>query len=87
MLAWERKSFRELAAMQVALSIVAASVWFYFRTEAYLQGTPDNDLYAWSWSFQLMVFGLVWLPRTLLASAVLLLLEWTVLRLIARSSR
>ena len=68
-----------LAVAQVVLVCVAASVWFYFRTKAYLAGPPDPDTYAWSWGFQWMVFGIYWLPGILLCTGGLLVIERTAL--------
>lgn len=71
--------FGILAAAQIALAIVIAAVWFYFRTKAYLAGPPDPDTYAWSWGFQWMVFCTYWLPGILLCVGIVLAVERTAL--------
>lgn len=69
---------------QLLMLFVCFSIWFYIRTAAYLSGPPDGDLYAQTWSFQLMVGGL-YLVGALPLLAVLFLVEagmfWAVLRI------
>ena len=76
--------FRHAALLQLALLMLAAFVWFYLRTAAYLAGPPDPDTYAWSWSFQLIVFALFHFPKVLLGWCCLVLIEFSVLRLYHR---
>ena len=40
----------------------ACFVHYYFRTTAILSGPHDSDAYAYSWSFQTMVFSIFCLP-------------------------
>ena len=68
-------AFWLLATAQVVLVVSIASLWFYFRTSAYLAGPPDPDTYAWSWGFQWFVFAVYWLPGVLLLSGLLLAIE------------
>ena len=68
--------FRHAALLQLVVFLLAASVWFYFRTAAYLAGPPDPDTYAWSWSFQLIVFALFNLPKVLFAWCAVVLVEF-----------
>ena len=80
-LSW--KGFKAVLLYQLALFFVCFSVWFYFRTASYLAGPPDGDLYAQTWSFQLIV-GTLYLVGSLPVFAVLFLVEagifWAVVR-------
>lgn len=69
------------ALLQLSAAALGVAIWFYFRIEAYLAGPTDGDLYAQSWGFQLVVFGLIWLPLTLSLVGVLISLEWMAARL------
>lgn len=69
-----------LAAVQVILALVVISIAFYFRTEALLAGPGDGDLYAHTWGFQLAVFALLWVPATLLATGIVLVVERRLLK-------
>lgn len=69
-----------LALAQFALAVAIASIWFYIRTEALLSGPPSGDLYANNWGFQLIVFGLFWLPTVLLITGILLAIEHQALK-------
>lgn len=77
----QRRGFAKAALIQLAAAVLAVAIWFYFRTEAYLAGPPDGDLYAHDWGFQFVVFGLIWLPLTLFSVGVLICLEWAAFRL------
>jgi hypothetical protein len=69
-----RKRFwSELA--QVLVVLLALSGWYAHRTIDLLAAPPSGDLYAHTWGFQLMVFALMYLPATLVALTVLLLVE------------
>lgn len=71
-LSWKR--FKKAWLVQLALFFTAFCVWFYIRTAAYLAGTQDGDLYAQTWSFQLIV-GSLYLAGTLPLLAALFLVE------------
>jgi len=68
------QGFKRAWLYQLALLFAFFCVWFYLRTTAYLAGPPDGDLYAQTWSFQLMVGGL-YLVGSLPLLAVLFLVE------------
>ena len=69
-----------LALFQALLVLAIVAVAFYFRTSALLAGPGDGDLYAHNWGFQLVVFGLLWLPATFFAITALLVVEHQLLK-------
>ncbi|KAF1053754.1 MAG: hypothetical protein GAK43_01244 [Stenotrophomonas maltophilia] len=73
--------FRLLAWSQVILTITFATGLFFLRTRARMAepAWASVDLYAQSWTFQWLVFGVLWLPLLLLALSFLLLIEYTLL--------
>lgn len=68
------KTFRFAALVQLLVLIIGFCCWFYLRTVAYLNGPPDPDTYAQTWSFQLFV-GVLYLLAALLLGATLILIE------------
>lgn len=52
--------FKKACLGQIALFLACFCVWFYCRTAQYLASPPQGDeLYAQTWSFQLVVGGLL----------------------------
>lgn len=82
-LPWER--FRRFWLVQIAVFVLCFAVWFYLRTAAYLAGPPDGDLYAQTWSFQLMV-GAFYLVGAIPVLATLFLVEAGIFSLVRRFS-
>ena len=80
--------FRSIAMGQVVLAVTCAAGWFLIKTKSWLElpPPPNADLYAHSWGFQLVSFGIFWLPFVLLAVCALLVVEFAVLRLISALS-
>lgn len=60
----------------LAVVVVVAFLAFVVRTVAYLNGPPDIDLYAWNWNFQLLMFGIFWLPLIVAFWIVGVVLTW-----------
>lgn len=83
-LSWQR--FRRFWWVQIALFVVCFAVWFYLRTAAYLAGPPDGDVYAQTWSFQLMV-GAFYLVGAIPVLATLFLLEAGIFSVVLRFFR
>jgi hypothetical protein len=74
---WKR-IFWIVALFQAAVVFGTLGVWYYGRTVANLANPSDGDLYAHSWSFQIMVFLVVYLPTTSILFAALLALEFLI---------
>ena len=68
-------AFWKLAVTELSAAVICAGVLFYFRTRSLLADTPSGDLYASNWSFQLVIFAVVWLPATLLIAGVVLAIQ------------
>ena len=68
------QGFKTAWLCQLALYFACFCLWFYFRTDAYLAGPPDGDLYAQTWSFQLIV-GAFYLVGSLPLLAILFMVE------------
>ena len=64
-----------VAFIQLFLAIAAVGYWFMLRTEAYLAGPADGDLYAQTWGFQTMIFTIGYVPWILLVVGILIILE------------
>ena len=77
-----KRHFGKLALVQVGIFIVALSVWFFITTRSYLAAPTDGDLYAHTWSFQVLNFCVFYFPPCVCALALLLLTEWLLLRLL-----
>lgn len=69
-----------LALVQLLLAVAVAGFCFYLRTAAFLSGPPSGDLYANSWSFQLVIFAAIWLPAALLVAGTLIAIEHSLLK-------
>jgi hypothetical protein len=73
---------RRLYLVSIALGLVLCAAHFWFRTATFLSNPTDTDLYAHTWSFQLMAFLIVFFPLWLLGLILLLSVEvWCVSRL------
>ena len=68
-----------VAFIQLFLAIAAVGYWFIKRTEEYLAGPADGDVYAQTWGFQIMVFLIAYMPLILLVVGILIILESYVL--------
>jgi hypothetical protein len=68
-----------VAFIQLFLAIAAVGYWFMQRTEEYLAGPADGDVYAQTWGFQIMVFIIGYMPLILLVVGILIILESYVL--------
>jgi len=77
-----RPTFRKIALGQALLAVACAAAWFFIKTRAWLEipPPPHADLYAHAWGFQLIVFAMFWLPAVLVGAALLLGVEYFVLR-------
>ena len=64
--------FWVFASIELFLCVGLAIAWFHVRTEAYLAGPPDPDLFAQSRSFQWFTFAVFWLPAILVTNAIVL---------------
>ena len=64
-----------LGLAQLLVAVAISACWFHFRTEAFLAGPGDGDLYAHTLGFQWMVYCVICLPAILLGTGVLLLAE------------
>ena len=69
-----------IAVLELLAILAAVGLWFAVRTVNYLAGPPDGDVYAQTWSFQAIVFALLYLPRALLAAGLLLLAQSLLLK-------
>lgn len=70
---------RRLYLASIALWIVLCAAHFWFRTTGILSEPGETDLYALTWSYQLMAFLLVRFPLWLLGLIPLLSAEvWCV---------
>lgn len=80
-LPWRR--FRRFCLAQIAVFVMCFAVWVYLRTAAYLAGPPDGDVYAQTWSFQLMVGGF-YLVGAIPVLATLFLVEAGIFSIVLR---
>jgi Na+/pantothenate symporter len=64
-----------LGLFQLLSAVALSGYWFHLRTEAFLSGPGDGDLYAHTLGFQWMVYCVIYLPPTLLATGALLLVQ------------
>lgn len=64
-----------IAVAQTLLLVAATATWFHFRTEAFLAGPGDGDLYAHTSGFQWATYFLVYLPATLVVASGLVALQ------------
>jgi len=64
-----------LAVLQIVLCLAVVATWFGFRTAEFMAEPTAGDLYAHDWGFQAVMFVLIYLPWTLLASGALVLIE------------
>ena len=74
-IAMTKRRFLFLAITQSLLVLAATAIWFYFRTETYLAGPGDGDLYAHTRGFQWLSYFIVYLPGALLISGIILAAE------------
>jgi hypothetical protein len=58
-----------------AVWLGAFALWEFLRIRAFLHGPPDPDLYANTWSFQIIVSTIFRLPVWVFLLIVVLLLE------------
>ncbi len=77
-----RRMFQKLAIVEIALTLVLAVVLFYLQAAPFIEAGPpeSGDLYAYTWGFQFTVFALLWLPGTIVATAMLLAIQYPLLR-------
>lgn len=78
------RHFTKLVLGQIALWALACSLWFYIPTRAYLAAPATGDLYAHSWSFQALNFGVSRLVWCFLGLCLLLIAEVALLRRFGR---
>jgi len=78
-----RSSFIGLAFVQVFLAIAGTVAWFFVKTrtlEIPPSPPPGTPLYVYEWDFQLITFALVWLPAALISVAILIGVEYIMLK-------
>jgi hypothetical protein len=66
--------FSKACVLQLSALLAWFLPWYYLRTVAFLAGPPYGDLYAQTWSYQLLM-GALWLACLLAALSVVLILE------------
>ena len=67
--------FLLIGLAQLVAAVAISAAWFHFRTEAFLSGPGDGDLYAHTRGFQWMVYCVFYLPATLLLAGALILAQ------------
>jgi hypothetical protein len=72
--------FGKACVLQLGVLLAWFLPWYYLRTVAFLANPPYGDLYAQTWSYQL-VMGTLWLAGLIAALTVVLILEASLLKL------
>jgi hypothetical protein len=72
--------FKKACVLQLGALLAWFLPWYYLRTAAFLAGPPYGDLYAQTWSYQLLM-GTLWLACLIAALTVALVLEASLVKL------
>lgn len=77
------RKYWKWGAAQIVLAVAVSALVFWLQRRQGMAAPPElgTEIYAHDWSFQWMVFAVLWAPSVLLATYVLLGLELLALRI------